>query len=63
MFRNFSHEYGEERTLALMKQTFEKDFPKRGMAFAMGTHSRYPDIWLLVGVLRLDVPDQLGLAV
>jgi hypothetical protein len=63
MFRNFSRQYGEERAIALMKQTFEKDFPKRGMAFAMGTHSRYPDIWLLVGVLRLDVPDQLGLAV
>jgi hypothetical protein len=63
MFRNFSREYGEERAIALMKQTFERDYPKRGMAFAMGTHSRYPDIWLLVGVLRLDVPDQLTLAV
>lgn len=63
MFRNFSRQYGEEPAIAQMKQTFEKDYPARGMAFAMGTHSRYPDVWLLVGVLRLDVPDQLALAV
>jgi hypothetical protein len=63
MFRNFSKEYGEERALALMRKAFEDDYPQRGMAFAMGTHSRYPDVWLLVGVLRLDIPNQLTLAV
>jgi hypothetical protein len=47
--------------LASMEKTFGEEYPNRGMAFAMGTHSRRPDQWLLVGVLRLDRPAQLSL--
>lgn len=54
MFRNFSRQYGEDETLSKMKKVFEIEYPEKGMAFAMGTHSRYPDVWLLVGVIRLD---------
>lgn len=61
MYRNFARQYGEPETLAKMKTTFERDYPARGMAFAMGTHSKYPDVWLLVGVLRLDVMTQMSL--
>lgn len=61
MYRNFERQYGETKTIALMKKTFEQDYPAKGMAFAMGTHSKYPDVWLLVGVLRLDVVTQMSL--
>jgi len=63
MYRRFSRDYGVEHALSLMKKTFEEDYPAKGMAFAMGTHSRYPDTWLLVGILRLDEISQLRLGV
>lgn len=61
MYRRFSKTYGEDRTLSLMKKTFEVEYPSKGMAFAMGTHSRYPDTWLLVGILRVDRTAQTSL--
>ncbi|RKK04675.1 hypothetical protein EBE87_23130 [Pseudoroseomonas wenyumeiae] len=51
---------GEKDALASMEQTFGEDYPNRGMAFAMGTHSRRAEQWLLVGVLRLDPVKQLS---
>ena len=36
--------------LASIEKTFGEEYPKKGMAFAMGTHSRRPDQWLLVRV-------------
>jgi len=63
MFRKFSARYGEKHALELMKKTFEIEYPTKGIAFAMGTHSRYPDVWLLVGVLRVDEPAQLTMRV
>jgi hypothetical protein len=47
--------------LASIETTFGKEYPQKGMVFAMGTHSRRPDQWLLVGVLRLDRPEQLSM--
>jgi hypothetical protein len=47
--------------LASLEKTFGEDYPNKGMVFAMGTHSRRPDQRLLVGVLRLDRPEQLSL--
>lgn len=58
MFYNFSHRYGEEEALKLMSKTFAEEYPKKGVAFALGTHSRFPKVWLLVGVIRLDEVDQ-----
>ncbi len=54
---------GSEAALNSMKQTFGKDYPTKGMAFVMGTHSKYPDTWLLVGILRIDPLDQLELSI
>jgi hypothetical protein len=45
---------GRDLALKSMEKTFNEDYPARGMAFAMGTHSLFPKVWLLVGVLRLD---------
>lgn len=58
MFYNFEKRIGEKDALAAMKKTFEIDYPEKGMAFAMGVHSRRQEQWLLVGVLRLDEPLQ-----
>ncbi|MBF0311190.1 MAG: hypothetical protein HQL56_16870 [Magnetococcales bacterium] len=55
MFYRWRKQYGEERTLADMKEKFESEYPQKGMVFAMGTHSLYPKSWLLIGVIRLDV--------
>lgn len=54
MFYKFRNLYGEVSALEKMKETFENLYPSKGVAFAMGTHSKYPKTWLLVGILRLD---------
>jgi len=63
MFNAFQRRYGEQRALTEMDRVFNHNYPAKGMAFAMGTHSRFPDIWLLVGVIRLDEISQLSLAI
>lgn len=50
----WSQEYGEKSTLLKMQQAFGEDYPKKGMLLAMGTHSQYPDTWLINGVIRLN---------
>jgi hypothetical protein len=52
---------GANEALASMEKTFGEEYPEKGMAFAMGTHSRRAEQWLLVGVLRLDRVSQSSL--
>jgi hypothetical protein len=33
------------------------------MCFAMGTHSRYPETWLVNGIIRLDEITQMSLGI
>jgi hypothetical protein len=54
--------HGEEAGLQSLKQTYEVDYLTKGMRFALGTHSRREDQWLLVGVLRVDDHAQTELA-
>lgn len=61
MYYRFEKRYGETEALRKMDQRFNHDYPEKGMVFALGTHSRYPSVWLLVGVIRLDQVDQLTL--
>lgn len=61
MFYTFQRRYGTQKALTEMERVFNHQYPTKGMAFAMGTHSRFPDIWLLVGVIRLDKLKQLSL--
>ena len=65
MFNKFRREYGETDALKKMSEVFNEDYPSRGMAFAMGTHSspKRAKQWLLIGVIRLDEPKQFGLRV
>ncbi len=58
-FFKWKKKYGEDKALEFMAKTYGDDYPKRGVVFAMGTHSRYPDTWLLVGVIRLDEAKQI----
>lgn len=57
-FFKWSSQYGETRALDDMRRRFGDEFPKKGLLFAMGTHSRYPDQWLINGLIRLDRSDQ-----
>ena len=61
MFYNWERKIGPVKALEEMSKVFNERYRARGMAFAMGTHSRYPDVWLLVGVLRLDLIKQMAL--
>ena len=60
-FYNWSRHYGERTALENMRRVFGEEYPKKGMAFAMGTHSLYPDTWLINGIIRLDEITQMGL--
>jgi hypothetical protein len=53
--------YGEERALSDIQRVFGEEYPQKGMLLAMGTHSRYPDTWLINGIVRLDEIKQLPL--
>jgi hypothetical protein len=51
-FLNWSNRYGETRALSDLQRVFGEEYPKKGMLLAMGTHSLYPDTWLINGVIR-----------
>jgi hypothetical protein len=53
--------YGEQGAIDRMKQTFGEKMPERGLYFAMGTHSRYPDVWLINGLIQLARTEQASL--
>jgi hypothetical protein len=54
MYWRWSKEYGSARALGMMGEKFNDEYPKRGMAFAQGTLFKRPNIWTLLGVIRLD---------
>jgi hypothetical protein len=58
---NWSREYGEPKALEKMQMEFGERYPQDGMLLAMGTHSLYPDVWLINGVVRFDETGQLPL--
>jgi hypothetical protein len=58
---HWSKKYGSERALEQIRKVFGEDYPRKGMLLAMGTHSLYPDTWLINGVIRLDEITQLSL--
>ena len=50
----WSNKYGEIGALDKIKKRFGEEYPLKGMLLAMGTHSQYPDTWLINGIVRLD---------
>jgi len=60
-FYNWKRQLGQDSTLERMAKVFGEEYPKKGMLLAMGTHSLYPDTWLINGVIRLDEVTQMSL--
>lgn len=53
--------YGEQDALNRMQHQFGEVLPVRGLYFAMGTHSRWPETWLINGLIQLRTTDQASL--
>lgn len=45
---------GEESALRWMDGKFNKEYPRKGMAFAVGNVAARPQSWMLLGIIRLD---------
>lgn len=52
-FLNWRRDHDEQTTLDLVFDTFGRHYPEGGFVLAMGTHSRYPDVWMIIGVIRM----------
>ncbi|MCR8724745.1 hypothetical protein [Frigidibacter sp. ROC022] len=57
-FFHWRNRYGEKGALERMEDQFGSRLPQRGLYFAMGTHSLYPETWLINGLVQLDPPEQ-----
>lgn len=57
-FFNWSRRDGEARAVDEMRRVFGEEYPRKGMLLAMGTHSQYPETWLINGVIRLPEIEQ-----
>ncbi|MEO0850758.1 MAG: hypothetical protein AAFY04_05020, partial [Pseudomonadota bacterium] len=53
-FFKWRERYGEDKAVAEMQKVFGEEYPKKGVLFAMGTHSLYPDTWLMNGIVRMN---------
>ncbi len=53
--------YGEERALEEMRVVYGETLPQSGLYFAMGTHSQYPETWLINGLIQLKSSGQASL--
>jgi hypothetical protein len=60
-FYNWSNRYGENKALEEIQRVFGEEYPRKGMLFAMGTHSRWPETWLINGIIRMDEVNQMHL--
>ncbi|QBF32824.1 hypothetical protein [Thalassococcus sp. S3] len=61
-FFKWRERYGEKIAIQEMQRVFGEEWPKKGIAFAMGTHRNQNwRNWLLSGVLRVNKSDQLEL--
>lgn len=54
----WSKEYGEKSALREMEKMYGETMPQRGLYFAMGTHSRWPDTWLINGLIQIRFDNQ-----
>lgn len=60
-FFHWAKRYGEKAALEKMQAIWGDELPRKGLLFAMGTHSLYPDVWLINGLVQLPERGQLGL--
>jgi len=57
-FRRLRETGSEQAALDWMLQKFGDEYPRAGMALAMGTHRYRPDQWLVNGVIRMTESGQ-----
>ncbi|MGX7709355.1 hypothetical protein [Methylobacterium sp. Gmos1] len=62
MFWRERQRTSETEALRWMDGVFNQDYPRRGMAFAIGNMFKRPKTWQLLGVLRLDEAKQATFA-
>ena len=55
-FNRRRHKRSEDLALESMSDTFNQEYPSKGMVLAFSTHKRRNWQWLLVGILRSDFP-------
>ena len=60
-FFNWRWQYSEEQALKQMEERWGEELPARGLLFAMGTHSQYPETWLINGLIQMAEVGQLTL--
>lgn len=56
----WTRKYGNAKALNEMQRVFGEEYPRKGMLLAMGTHSLYPDTWLINGVIRYEESGQMA---
>lgn len=61
-FWRLSKSYGERGALEHLSKIYNEEYPRKGVAFAMGTVKARPKQWLLLGVIRLDELQQTSFA-
>lgn len=61
MFWRFSRSSGEAAALERMDQVFNVEYPRSGMALALGTMASRPKTWMLLGIIRADTEIQADL--
>ena len=60
-FFKWRRTYGEERALQNIRHRWGEEFLERDIAFAMGTHHRWEDTWLINGIIQLPAVRQPSL--
>ncbi len=60
-FARLRDQRSEEVALSWMMTKFGDEYPRKGMALAMGTHRYRPDQWLINGIIRLDDEPQFDM--
>lgn len=53
-FYKWRAKYGEELALKYLSERYNDEYPKKGIAFALGNVLKRPHIWQLLGVVRAD---------
>lgn len=54
-------QYSETEAIKHMQSRWGEEMPSKGLLFAMGTHSQYPETWLINGLIQMSEVGQLSL--
>ncbi|MBY5775991.1 hypothetical protein ACCT08_01195 [Rhizobium johnstonii] len=53
-FFRWSKTYGQEDALGRLREKYEEEYMKKGVALVLGTLAKRPRQWTLLGIVRLD---------